>query len=220
MPFFSSPTISHITAQYGSITSYSTITSSVFHVRIPADTSPGFGANLRPIPLPGLQGKGLIQVALGDYHYAALTSAGELYTWGQGAQGQLGLGDTPRRGQTRLDEPEKVVFPADKDGKEGCFVFGVTAAGWHTGALVLGDPKKVVDPPAIQEQIEHVTGGAEREKGGMPGAFPRQGQTGNHAQLTSPMFRVGFAGRGSAMGHIARRNQGARYGIGDFPPPE
>ncbi|KAJ7964407.1 Regulator of chromosome condensation (RCC1) family with FYVE zinc finger domain-containing protein [Quillaja saponaria] len=37
------------------------------------------------------------EVASGSYHVAVLTSKGSVYTWGRGANGQLGLGDTKDR---------------------------------------------------------------------------------------------------------------------------
>lgn len=134
-------------------------------------------------------------------------------------QGQLGLGGTPNKGQTRVEEPEKVVFPGDtEDGKDNCFVFGITAAGWHTGALVLGNPNedsgsasaKVNTEVAVEE--EH-TEEQQQQRGGMPGAFPLGGRLGNHPFIP-PMFRVGFAGRGGILGGFARRGQGMRYGTG------
>lgn len=160
----------------------------------------------------------MIQVALGDYHFAALTSSGELYTWGQGAQGQLGLGDTQKRGQTRVGEPEKVTFSKNGgDGEDDCFVFGVTAAGWHTGALILGDPKKMGETEGEQEEIKSAIEEDEGRKqdGPMPGAFPQGGQQGMGVHpFTPPIFRMGFAGRGAMRGRIPRRNQGGSYGTG------
>ena len=41
----------------------------------------------------GLQGKHVRDIACGSSYSAAITSNGELYTWGQGHRGQLGHGD-------------------------------------------------------------------------------------------------------------------------------
>ena len=41
-----------------------------------------------------LQGKHVKEVACGSGHSAAITTNGELYTWGQGDHGRLGHGDT------------------------------------------------------------------------------------------------------------------------------
>ncbi|KAI5009531.1 hypothetical protein ZWY2020_011668 [Hordeum vulgare] len=42
-------------------------------------------------------GGGVVEVACGSYHVAVLTNAGEVYTWGKGANGRLGHGDIADR---------------------------------------------------------------------------------------------------------------------------
>ncbi|XP_062185692.1 PH, RCC1 and FYVE domains-containing protein 1-like [Phragmites australis] len=44
-----------------------------------------------------LGGGGIVEVACGSYHVAVLTHAGEVYTWGKGANGRLGHGDIADR---------------------------------------------------------------------------------------------------------------------------
>ncbi|KAK3015391.1 hypothetical protein RJ639_006885, partial [Escallonia herrerae] len=44
------------------------------------------------------------EISSGSYHIAALTSKGNVYTWGKGANGQLGLGDTDDRNSPTLVE--------------------------------------------------------------------------------------------------------------------
>ncbi|KAL6844313.1 hypothetical protein ACP4OV_025986 [Aristida adscensionis] len=44
-----------------------------------------------------LGGGGVVEVACGSYHVAVLTHAGEVYTWGKGANGRLGHGDIADR---------------------------------------------------------------------------------------------------------------------------
>ncbi|KAK8869686.1 hypothetical protein IAR55_000254 [Kwoniella newhampshirensis] len=234
LPYFSSPSITHITAQFESITTYATPTahspsSAVYHARLPT-ASPSFGETFQPDSLPELQNQGVIQVALGDYHYAALTSRGEMYTWGQGGSGQLGLGGGGRGG----DEPNRVVF--SDGGDDGNFVFAITAGGWHTGALLLGDPKVRREKEATRKQARAQPSPLHRSVNltydigdsaglvNMPGAFPNAVPTapraGNHTipagSITiprggvraMPFFRVGFAGRGAMMG----RGRGQRRG--------
>jgi len=46
-----------------------------------------------PCPVPAFGGGGVYMVALGEYHTAAITKTGQLYTWGNGWSGRLGLGD-------------------------------------------------------------------------------------------------------------------------------
>lgn len=44
--------------------------------------------------IESLQGKHVKDIACGSGHSAAITTNGELYTWGQGDHGRLGHGDT------------------------------------------------------------------------------------------------------------------------------
>ena len=46
-----------------------------------------------PKMIEGLQGKHVRDIACGSGYSAAITSNGELYTWGQGHRGQLGHGE-------------------------------------------------------------------------------------------------------------------------------
>lgn len=45
-----------------------------------------------PTLITGLAGKQVVQIACGSTHSAAVTSEGELYTWGRGNYGRLGHG--------------------------------------------------------------------------------------------------------------------------------
>lgn len=47
-----------------------------------------------PTLITGLAGKQVVQIACGSTHSAAVTSEGELYTWGRGNYGRLGHGKT------------------------------------------------------------------------------------------------------------------------------
>lgn len=145
---FSSPSITHISAQWINVFTYSaaTDTSSVQVLigRIDA-YAPDTGRTATPRVLPGINDLPILQVVAGDWHYAALTTTGEMYTWGQNTYGQCGTGGGPedgrilRHGGRNVDNPTRVTFP--KDGDKDAFVFGITAAGMHSGALVLGHPR-------------------------------------------------------------------------------
>eukprot|EP00033_Pygsuia_biforma_P002751 GCRY01003039.1.p1 GENE.GCRY01003039.1~~GCRY01003039.1.p1 ORF type:complete len:657 (+),score=188.21 GCRY01003039.1:119-2089(+) len=50
-----------------------------------------------PIALPELNGLDVVQVAAGGDFFAARTNGGRVYTWGEGADGALGLGDDDSR---------------------------------------------------------------------------------------------------------------------------
>lgn len=111
--------------------------------------------------IPALQYKSVISVVLGDYHSAALTADGKLFTWGAFSQGALGLGDpkdieigqpggfarqehrdAARSGfrSARVPDvavPTEVRFDHGLKKRKDRFCFAVTAAGWHTGALAI-----------------------------------------------------------------------------------
>ncbi|VDB94260.1 unnamed protein product [Peniophora sp. CBMAI 1063] len=148
--------ITHVTAHFHRFVAYSTGSRSII-LMSNDNTSPATPANI----MPALQDRGVINVLLGDYHNAALTSDGKLFTWGSYSNGALGLGDpreltpgTPggyaneaqrhHQAEARgwiaepppVREPTEVRFDYNGDnGKK--FVFAATAAGWHTGALVM-----------------------------------------------------------------------------------
>jgi len=146
---------SQISANYLNFIAYSTGSSSIV---LMGDTRTN--PNSRPKIIPALQNKSIISVVLGDYHNVALTSSGEVMTWGEYSAGALGLGDpttlvpgTPGAFATeearqeaeedRMGEPLAVEFPSKVRFDHGLkmpkdrFCFAVAAAGWHTGALVI-----------------------------------------------------------------------------------
>lgn len=219
LPAFSGPSITHISAQSQSFTTYSPATSRVHFARIPDDLDPSYFETLQPEPLPGLQGKGVIQIAIGDHHYAALTNKGEVLTWGNGDNGELGLGSTVRS----IAEPTRVRFDLRSNAasasasaaeasetEEEPFVFSITAAGWHTGALILGDPSKPTVDALNNIQLNPDDPSEMRSRGPGSDMAADQGQGG----FFGPMFRIGFPGR---IGFAAR---GARGGGGGGPAPQ
>ena len=236
--------MTHITAQYLSITSYNA--TSIRHIRLSPPGSPLDPASIVPKPLPALEGKRIIQIASGDYHDVALTEGGEVWTWGAGSHGQLGTGKIT----TMQDEPERVVFAGEEtkqqiDGEESPavksdaekkgnrrFAFGITAAGWHTGALLLGDnlsngmaaASAATDNSASGQTANDEDGSAEElvAAGMRPDPWADNGQIVNPGHIVDgpnprlpPVFRVGYAGRGSVMGNVARRNWQRRQGAQD-----
>lgn len=59
----------------------------------------------RPINLPGFKA---VAVACGAYHCLVATSCGELFAWGEGNAGQLGLGDEVSNLKTFRNQPCQV----------------------------------------------------------------------------------------------------------------
>lgn len=115
------------------------------------------GPTTPPSVLPALQNRGVISVVLGDYHFGALLEDGTLLAWG--AATNIGMGDPysiepgkPGGFRSQEDknraissfvqipdvlEPTKVRFDHGLAKPRDTIVFGVTAAGWHMGALVI-----------------------------------------------------------------------------------
>ena len=77
----------------------------------------------RPVLIAG-GGVAVAVVAAGDAHTAAVLATGELFTWGEGSAGQLGLGR--RDGSTAQYTPHLV------DMGENPRVVGVSCGGWST----------------------------------------------------------------------------------------
>ena len=57
----------------------------------PVGQGDSFASNV-PRPLPSLAALGVVQIACGESHNAALTIHGQVFTWGRGKYGALGLG--------------------------------------------------------------------------------------------------------------------------------
>eukprot|EP00850_Spirogloea_muscicola_P003742 SM000015S01242 [mRNA] locus=s15:773139:784742:- [translate_table: standard] len=79
---------------------------------------------LSPVHVEGLWGLGIVQVAAGESHSAALTADGLVYTWGRGKYGQLGHGVL-----TNEMKPMRV------DALAGRRVVQIACGGDHTMAL-------------------------------------------------------------------------------------
>lgn len=67
------------------------------------------------------------QIACGDYHTAAVSTTGDVYTWGLGHMGQLG--------HRTLQSPHKEVLPRRVVGLEGVKITDIACGGVHTCAV-------------------------------------------------------------------------------------
>lgn len=63
----------------------------------------------RPKMIEFFQGKHIKDIACGSAHSAAITSNGELYTWGLGSNGQLGHGDIATQTRPRQVHVQSVL---------------------------------------------------------------------------------------------------------------
>ncbi|KAG6866580.1 hypothetical protein C0991_002065 [Blastosporella zonata] len=205
--------ITHISANFVNFIAYSTGSPTSTVLIGNANATP----ETRPQILPELQNKSIISVVLGDYHSAALASNGKVFTWGSYSCGALGLGDpatlppgTPggfeseeervqaengRRGEVAaVGVPTEVRFDHGRKSPKDRFCFFITAAGWHTGALIIDlepddneDDEIELEPEdrPLPRQIYH-------QYHPLPGQGP--------PIAPFPGLRIGFAGRGRGIG--------------------
>jgi alpha-tubulin suppressor-like RCC1 family protein len=78
-----------------------------------------------PRLIRGLSGVKIVQIALGEYHAAALSARGKIYSWGFGKDGQTGSGTT-----MNLDIPRQVITNLQEKK-----IVQVSCGGGHTGVL-------------------------------------------------------------------------------------
>ncbi|XP_078433388.1 ultraviolet-B receptor UVR8-like [Wolffia australiana] len=78
----------------------------------------------QPIPVQGLSGLNLVDIAAGGWHSTALTAEGEVYAWGRGEHGRLGFGD---------DKSSKMV-PQKVHLLDGQLIAQVSCGGTHSVA--------------------------------------------------------------------------------------
>ncbi|CAI5760739.1 unnamed protein product [Candida verbasci] len=100
-----------------------------------------------------LQGRNIVSIEIGDYHYLALTSSGDIFSWGIESKccGCLGLGSKEEVKQKVTDETividegnglrvtKPLIVKKPGNGKW----IGIAAGGWHSaGIFVPDEPKK------------------------------------------------------------------------------
>ncbi|KAH9298425.1 hypothetical protein KI387_030107, partial [Taxus chinensis] len=79
----------------------------------------------QPVPVQGLSGLILVDIAAGGWHSTALTTDAEVYAWGRGEHGRLGFGD---------DKSSKMV-PQKVHHLAGETIVQVSCGGTHSVAL-------------------------------------------------------------------------------------
>ena len=177
-----------------------------------------------PRVMADLQGRGVIKVAQGDYHWAALTQEGALFTWGAFSKGALGLGhpslrDTPlsdpeadaggvsqrrpaalARPPAQIETPTRVRFRREQDEEE--FVYDVCAGGWHTGVLAINTRERLEDDGAESVELspgEQAEPRPSEDESDADGSHDLPGAF--HGQRGSAFpFRLGFPARGAFRG--------------------
>ncbi|CAL9170318.1 unnamed protein product [Musa hybrid cultivar] len=78
----------------------------------------------QPIPVQGLSGLTLVDIAAGGWHSTALTNVGEVYAWGRGEHGRLGFGDD----KSSKMVPQKVQLLVGED------IVQISCGGTHSVA--------------------------------------------------------------------------------------
>ncbi|KAJ6796766.1 ultraviolet-B receptor UVR8-like [Iris pallida] len=79
----------------------------------------------QPIPVQGLSGLKLVDIAAGGWHSTALSDEGEVYAWGRGEHGRLGFGDNDKSSKM---VPQKVNLLVGED------IVQVSCGGTHSVA--------------------------------------------------------------------------------------
>ncbi|EAU90514.2 hypothetical protein CC1G_00898 [Coprinopsis cinerea okayama7 len=205
--------ITHITANFQHFVAYSTGSSSIVLIGN-TQTTPDSDPEIKP----ELQNRSVISVVVGDYHNAALTSTGKLFTWGQFSAGALGLGDpaklqpgqpggygldTRRRVPPPVTTPTEVRFDHGLKKPKDRFCFAVTAAGWHTGALAIDlEPDGEEDVNATENDPDPEESPSHRVRALDPNRDRETEETVQYPPLG--IFRVGHAGRGRGRGLFGR----------------
>lgn len=82
----------------------------------------------RPRIIDAVCGKSIVDISCGGSHSAAITSSGELYTWGKGRYGRLGHGDG-----------EDQLFPKRVEAFQGYRVIDVACGSGDAQTLALTD---------------------------------------------------------------------------------
>lgn len=150
----------------------------------------------KPTVIPSLQKRGIVAIAFGDYHSLALTAEGKVLSWGTEPQmcGCLGHGPVEiarKRGvqltvHGQLDEPTEVRFDSLETSKpqkpkdNQYFIFNISAAGWHSGALALAPSREYGNFTRF-----------ERPCGAIPTEQPQQPRLGRIAHPRAPPREMG-----------------------------
>jgi len=117
----------------------------------------GSQAAKKPIIIPNLSNKKIVQIGCGMYHSLALSREGDLYSWGMGFEGQLGLTaqykcvSSPRYVKFFFNRPVK--FIACGHNYSLCITYDNKLWGWgenKLGQLGLGKLQIVEKPTFIQ----------------------------------------------------------------------
>lgn len=83
-----------------------------------------FQLQTMPAQIKALQGEHIVDITCGDKHSAVLTSGGDVFTWGDGSLGQLGLGDFRKQ-----HTPHRVME------LQGKMILQISCGAYHTACI-------------------------------------------------------------------------------------
>ena len=116
-----------------------------------------FQIQTMPTVVKAMQGEGVIDVSCGEKHSLALTSGGDVYSWGDGSLGQLGLGDSRKQHTpSRIMELSgKMILQCSAGHFHSACVEDTGAVySWgagQSGRLGIGDEANVMTPTLVEE---------------------------------------------------------------------
>ena len=122
----------------------------------------GSSSSEKTKPLPNLINQKIVQVTCGEFHSMALSDKGDLYTWGMGFEGQLGLNSQYKVASS----PRYLNFFYKKPVKFVACGYNYSLAitrdesllyGWgenKLGQLGLGNHRQIIDQPTLIDIID------------------------------------------------------------------
>ena len=87
-----------------------------------------------------LAGRFVVAVAAGQRHSVAVSSAGDVYAWGRGFEGQTGLARPPPRSETGVFQSEAPPFDGPETLADSASVASTSKTTDHFEAVAVGDP--------------------------------------------------------------------------------
>ena len=126
----------------------------------------GSASSEKTRPLPNLKKKKIVQITCGEFHSMALSASGDLYAWGMGFEGQLGLNSQYKVASS----PRYLNFFYRKPVKFVACGYNYSLAitrddsllyGWgenKLGQLGLGNNRQIIDQPTLINIIDQYGG--------------------------------------------------------------
>ena len=126
----------------------------------------GSASSEKTRPLPNLTNQKIVQITCGEFHSMALSASGDLYAWGMGFEGQLGLSNqynvasSPRYLNFFYRKPVKYIACGYN------YSLAITRddsllSGWgenKLGQLGLGNNRQIIDHPTLINIIDQYGG--------------------------------------------------------------